>query len=46
MTTTLQQLENHGEFIGRHIGPSADELQAMLQVLGEDSLEALIKDTP
>ena len=45
MTTTLQQLENHGEFIGRHIGPSADEIQGMLNELGESSLEALIKDT-
>lgn len=45
MTTTLQQLENHDEFIGRHIGPSADEQAAMLAELGADSLEALTKDT-
>tara|TARA_Y100001973_G_scaffold36142_1_gene54423 strand:+ start:379 stop:3264 length:2886 start_codon:yes stop_codon:yes gene_type:complete len=44
-TATLKQLENHGEFIGRHIGPSADEQAEMLAVLGADSLEALTKDT-
>ncbi|MEX1220929.1 MAG: aminomethyl-transferring glycine dehydrogenase [Idiomarina sp.] len=44
-TTTLQQLENHDEFIGRHIGPSHDETAAMLAELGVDSLEALTKDT-
>ncbi|PTB85237.1 glycine dehydrogenase (aminomethyl-transferring) [Pseudidiomarina aestuarii] len=44
-TTTLQQLENHGEFIARHIGPSADEQAAMLAELGESSLEGLTADT-
>jgi glycine dehydrogenase len=44
-TATLKQLENHGEFIGRHIGPSADEQAEMLALLGADSLEALTKDT-
>ncbi|MDN7127499.1 aminomethyl-transferring glycine dehydrogenase [Pseudidiomarina sp. 1APR75-33.1] len=44
-TATLKQLENHGEFIGRHIGPSADEQAEMLAELGADSLEALTKDT-
>lgn len=44
-TTTLHQLENHGEFIARHIGPSADETAAMLATLGVDSLEALTRDT-
>ncbi|WP_417680873.1 aminomethyl-transferring glycine dehydrogenase [Pseudidiomarina aquimaris] len=44
-TATLKQLENHGEFIGRHIGPSADEQAEMLAVLGAESLEALTKDT-
>ncbi|RUO69882.1 aminomethyl-transferring glycine dehydrogenase [Pseudidiomarina sediminum] len=42
---TLKQLENHGEFIGRHIGPSADEQAEMLAELGVDSLAALTKDT-
>ncbi|RUO57931.1 aminomethyl-transferring glycine dehydrogenase [Pseudidiomarina insulisalsae] len=44
-TATLKQLENHGEFIGRHIGPSADEQAEMLAELGVDSLAALTKDT-
>ncbi|WP_258808429.1 aminomethyl-transferring glycine dehydrogenase [Pseudidiomarina sp. CB1] len=44
-TATLKQLENHGEFIGRHIGPSAEEQAEMLALLGADSLEALTKDT-
>jgi glycine dehydrogenase len=44
-TATLKQLENHGEFISRHIGPSADEQAEMLAELGVDSLEALTKDT-
>lgn len=44
-TTTLKQLENHGEFIARHIGPSADEAAAMLAELGVNSLEELTQDT-
>jgi glycine dehydrogenase len=44
-STTLTQLEHHDEFIGRHIGPSAEEQKAMLAELGVDSLEALTKDT-
>ena len=44
-STTLTQLEHHDEFIGRHIGPSHDEQQAMLKELGVDTLEALTKDT-
>ncbi|MDX1705648.1 aminomethyl-transferring glycine dehydrogenase [Pseudidiomarina sp.] len=44
-TTTLKQLENHGEFIARHIGPSADEQAAMLEELGVGSLEELTHDT-
>ncbi|GAB3298273.1 aminomethyl-transferring glycine dehydrogenase [Pseudidiomarina andamanensis] len=44
-TTTLKQLENHGEFIARHIGPSADETKAMLAELGVSSLEVLTRDT-
>jgi glycine dehydrogenase len=44
-TTTLKQLENHGEFIARHIGPSADETAAMLAELGVNSLEELTQDT-
>ena len=29
----------------RHIGPSPEEMDAMLQVVGADSLDALIEDT-
>ncbi|TQV80046.1 aminomethyl-transferring glycine dehydrogenase [Exilibacterium tricleocarpae] len=43
--TPLQQLENRGEFIGRHIGPDADQTRAMLASLGLDSLEQLIDNT-
>lgn len=43
--TTLKQLENHGEFIARHIGPRADETTEMLAELGVSSLEELIQDT-
>src|SRR5476651_231579 len=35
------QLSTANEFIARHIGPSADDEQAMLATLGFDSLEAL-----
>ncbi|EKE87642.1 aminomethyl-transferring glycine dehydrogenase [Idiomarina xiamenensis] len=44
-STTLKQLEHQDEFIGRHIGPGADEQRDMLAALGADSLEALTKDT-
>src|SRR5687768_7895004 len=30
------------EFAGRHIGPSADDVDAMLSVIGHDSLESLV----
>lgn len=43
--TTLKQLENHGEFIARHIGPNADETTEMLAELGVSSLDELIHDT-
>lgn len=43
--TTLHQLENHDEFIGRHIGLSADDQAEMLRQLGAESLEGLTKDT-
>ncbi len=37
-------LEAHDGFIGRHIGPSDDQQQAMLAVLKRDSLDALIDE--
>ena len=44
MTRTLSQLENHNEFIARHIGPDRRQQQQMLQVIGAESLPALIAD--
>jgi glycine dehydrogenase len=41
----LHALEQQDAFIGRHIGPSADEAAAMLAELGIDSLAALIDET-
>jgi len=41
----LHALEQQDAFIGRHIGPSADEAAAMLTELGVDSLAALIDET-
>ncbi len=41
----LAALEQHDEFIGRHIGPCAAEMAAMLAAVGADSLEQLIDQT-
>ncbi len=41
MLDTLAALERHDAFIGRHIGPDADEQAAMLAALGLRSLEEL-----
>ncbi|MGE3498301.1 MAG: aminomethyl-transferring glycine dehydrogenase [Candidatus Binatia bacterium] len=38
----FDELEGHGDFIDRHIGPDEAERSAMLHTLGLDSLEALI----
>ncbi|MBV6820893.1 aminomethyl-transferring glycine dehydrogenase [Rahnella sp. PD12R] len=43
MTQTLSQLENSEAFIGRHIGPSSQQQQQMLDTVGADSLNALIQ---
>ncbi|BFM17650.1 aminomethyl-transferring glycine dehydrogenase [Maricurvus nonylphenolicus] len=45
VSQTLSVLENHDAFIGRHIGPNADQRQAMLQALGVNSLDELIEKT-
>ncbi|MDZ7869555.1 MAG: glycine dehydrogenase, partial [Rheinheimera sp.] len=48
MTTsvkTLSQLANHTDFIARHIGPNAQETQAMLAELNVSSVEELIAQT-
>ena len=39
----LADLEQHGDFVGRHIGPGAAEQQAMLAQLGYDSMDSFIK---
>ncbi|MFW1678338.1 aminomethyl-transferring glycine dehydrogenase [Pontibacter sp. JAM-7] len=41
----LSALEQNDAFISRHVGPSQDEQQAMLEALGLDSLDALINQT-
>jgi glycine dehydrogenase len=38
---TLRELENHGAFIDRHIGPNDAEIAQMLHVIGHDSLETM-----
>src|SRR5690625_2809106 len=39
--STLRDLEHHDAFVGRHIGPSDEEITRMLEVIGVESLEAL-----
>ncbi|MXW91484.1 MAG: aminomethyl-transferring glycine dehydrogenase [Rhodospirillaceae bacterium] len=38
------ELEDRDSFIGRHIGPGPDEIAAMLETVGADSLDALIEE--
>jgi len=42
---TLQELENHQDFIHRHIGPSELQQREMAQLLGYDNVDALIDAT-
>ncbi len=42
---SLHTLEQHDEFIGRHIGPCAAETTDMLAAIGAESLEQLIDQT-
>jgi len=42
---SLHTLVEPDEFTRRHIGPSPDDVTAMLQVLGVDSVEALLSET-
>ena len=42
MTQKLSQLEHHGAFIERHIGPSQEQQDAMLHAIGAASLNDLI----
>ncbi|QEE25225.1 aminomethyl-transferring glycine dehydrogenase [Rhodanobacter glycinis] len=41
LSPSLRDLENHGAFIDRHIGPDDAEIARMLHIVGHDSLEAL-----
>jgi len=41
--SSLDELEQHGEFIGRHIGPDAAEQQLMLKELGYATRRALME---
>ena len=40
--TALTQLENHDEFIARHVGPDAADIAQMLKVVGATSLDDLV----
>ena len=42
---SLSALEQHDEFIGRHIGPCAAEMSQMLAAIGAKSIEQLIDQT-
>ncbi len=39
---SLSQLEHHGAFLERHIGPNPEEIAQMLAVVGQPSLEAMV----
>ena len=39
---TLTELQDHGEFARRHIGPDPDELTVMLAAIGVGSLDELV----
>ncbi|MEM9256974.1 MAG: aminomethyl-transferring glycine dehydrogenase [Pseudomonadota bacterium] len=42
---SLFELENHTDFIQRHIGPTPRQQTEMAQAVGYDNLDALIEDT-
>jgi glycine dehydrogenase len=42
---SLFDLENHDDFIRRHIGPTGQQQTAMARAIGYDNLDALIDDT-
>src|SRR5690242_11865759 len=44
--TTIQSILNPSDtFVRRHIGPNADDVKAMLEAIGVDSLDELIDQT-
>ncbi|MGD9021906.1 MAG: aminomethyl-transferring glycine dehydrogenase [Lysobacterales bacterium] len=44
-TSPLRALENHAEFVRRHIGPDDAQIAQMLNTLGVESLDALVAGT-
>ncbi|HEX7326659.1 MAG TPA: aminomethyl-transferring glycine dehydrogenase [Rhodanobacteraceae bacterium] len=40
-TPSLRELEHHDAFIGRHVGPDDADVAAMLETIGQPSLEAM-----
>jgi glycine dehydrogenase len=42
---SLFDLENHSDFVQRHIGPTQKQQRTMAQAIGYDTLDALIADT-
>ncbi|MDP3439943.1 MAG: hypothetical protein Q8R95_10120, partial [Azonexus sp.] len=45
LNLSLSELEQHNEFIDRHIGPCSAEMSAMLTTIGAGSLDQLIDQT-
>ncbi|PKO92341.1 MAG: glycine dehydrogenase (aminomethyl-transferring) [Betaproteobacteria bacterium HGW-Betaproteobacteria-10] len=45
LNLSLTELEQHDEFIDRHIGPCSIEMATMLAAIGADSLDQLIDQT-
>jgi len=41
----LRKLEDHGEFVSRHVGPREEDIRSMLDAIGVASLEQLIEST-
>jgi glycine dehydrogenase len=41
----LRQLEDHGDFVSRHIGPRETDVEVMLGVVGAESLAQLVATT-
>jgi glycine cleavage system P protein (glycine dehydrogenase) len=41
-TAPLEALEQNDDFVGRHIGPTGDDIAVMLETIGEPSLDGLI----
>ncbi len=45
LAVPLSALEQHDDFVQRHIGPNADEIATMLSSIGANSLDQLIEQT-